>query len=359
MPKKKRKQSNVQKRNKIVLPKYFIVLSVALVAFIILLFCIQSFVGKTTPKKYAVTPEMKKLSSQNPPPGTLVDVGGFKMHIHCMGTGSPTVIFESGNADNSLTWSTVAPVIAQKTRVCTYDRAGHGWSQTNDKPYSLKNNVHNVHTLLGNAGVKPPYLLVAHSMGGIYVRNYYQKYPNEVVGMVLVDPSAEKVETVLDKKTSDEMNVLTEQSITELEDLLVDIKSGKIAANISQLESDPRYSKKDGDAAKILIATNPLEVETRIKELKNASTIFSQARASNLTNLGNIPLILLASDNKDVPDSDTMKSMYTMWHELQKEIANQSTRGVYRKVPNTTHFIQLDKPEEVNQAIMEVLNAVQ
>lgn len=351
MPKRKKQPKALKK---LLIP--FIVLLV----FILLLFSIRFIISKTTIKTSTLTPEMEKLALQAPPPGKMVDVGGFKMHLNCLGSGSPTVIFESGNGDNSLVWANIAPVIAQKNRACTYDRAGLGWSEADFKPYSLENNVNNFHALLVNAGIKPPYLLTAHSIGGIYARVYYQKYPNEVVGMVLVDPSAEKWQTALDKKTSDEVDALTFQSIKSLEDLFLDIKSGKIAADISQVDLDTRYPKKDGETVRILIATNPLQAETQIKELKNANNIFNQASTINLTNLGNIPLILLSSDTNAYPDMlKPLIPTYIKLHQLQQEIAKQSTQGSFKMVPGTTHYIQLDKPEAVIQAITEVLNKVQ
>jgi len=129
----------------------------------------------------------KRLMAQNPAPGQLVDAGGFKMHIHCTGEGSPTVILVSGLDDFSVMWSSVQPEIAKVARVCSYDRAGLGWSEASPSPRTSANMVKELHTLLVNANVEGPYVLVGHSFGGALARLYVHTYPDEVVGLVLVD----------------------------------------------------------------------------------------------------------------------------------------------------------------------------
>lgn len=124
-----------------------------------------------------------------PPPGELVDVGGYSLHINCVGEGSPTVILEAGSGANSVDWANIQPEVANTTRVCAYDRAGTGWSEPGPEPRDLQQIAGELHTLLGNAGIGGPYVLVGHSFGGLYVRMYAEMYPKEVAGMVLVDSS--------------------------------------------------------------------------------------------------------------------------------------------------------------------------
>jgi pimeloyl-ACP methyl ester carboxylesterase len=123
------------------------------------------------------------------PPGDMVDVNGHLMHINCIGEGSPTVILESGLGTMSADWANVQPQVAKTTRVCAYDRAGTGWSEPGPEPRDPQQIARELHTLLGNAGIDGPYVLVGQSFGGLYVRMYADRYPKEVEGMVLVDSS--------------------------------------------------------------------------------------------------------------------------------------------------------------------------
>ena len=125
-----------------------------------------------------------------PPPGRLVDVGGWRLHLNCLGKGSasqPTVILEAGAGDFSVDWSLLQPAVARFARVCSYDRAGSGWSDLGPRPRTMHQIIYELHTLLEKAGERPPYLLVGHSYGGLLVRLYQFTYPTEVVGMVLVE----------------------------------------------------------------------------------------------------------------------------------------------------------------------------
>jgi pimeloyl-ACP methyl ester carboxylesterase len=117
-----------------------------------------------------------------------VDVGGYRLHINCTGQGSPTVILEAAADMSSADWGWIQPGIAKHTRVCAYDRAGMGWSEPGPEPRDARQISTELHTLLTGAGIAGPYIMVGHSSGGLYVRMYAAQHPEEVVGMVLVDP---------------------------------------------------------------------------------------------------------------------------------------------------------------------------
>jgi pimeloyl-ACP methyl ester carboxylesterase len=123
------------------------------------------------------------------PPGQLVDVGGYRLHLQCLGSGSPTVIPESALGAGSSVWSWVQPGLAEVTRVCAYDRAGEGWSELGPDPEMPRRVADELHTLLSRAGVGGSLALVGHSFGGLYTRVYAARYPDQVVGMVLIDAS--------------------------------------------------------------------------------------------------------------------------------------------------------------------------
>src|SRR5947209_14532237 len=130
-------------------------------------------------------------ASHYPPPGKLVDIGGYRLHINCTGTGSPTVILDAGLGSTSLDWSKVQPGVARFTRVCSYDRAGYGWSDSGPGPRTSQQIVKELHLLLVHAQINGPYVLVGHSVGGLNMRLYAYRYPQEVAGMVLLDSTSE------------------------------------------------------------------------------------------------------------------------------------------------------------------------
>ena len=123
-----------------------------------------------------------------PPPGRLFQVGKTRLHLHEQGQGSPVVILESGIGATSLSWAVLQPKIAEFTKVVSYDRAGLGWSTHASGRRTVSGMVDELHCLLSEAQVKPPYVLVGHSFGGLLVRAYASTYPSEVAGLVLVDP---------------------------------------------------------------------------------------------------------------------------------------------------------------------------
>lgn len=127
-------------------------------------------------------------AADNPPVGKLVDIGGRNLHLVCMGSGSPTVIFESGAAEGFYTWWNVQQLLRDELRTCSYDRAGFGWS---DPPpaRSVAGYVEDLHALLDKSGEKPPFLLVGHSLGGSFVQHYYWRYPEGVAAIIALDPS--------------------------------------------------------------------------------------------------------------------------------------------------------------------------
>ena len=132
-----------------------------------------------------------------PMPGQLVDVGGRSLHLRCTGTGTPTVLLQPGAGEFSSNMGWIAPAVAQQTRVCVYDRAGRGWSDPADAPQDGAALVADLHTLLARAHVAGPYVVAGHSFGGLYTLAFAARYPDEVVGMVLLDSTAPKPATNL------------------------------------------------------------------------------------------------------------------------------------------------------------------
>jgi pimeloyl-ACP methyl ester carboxylesterase len=127
-------------------------------------------------------------------PGQLIDAGGFRLNLYCMGSGLPTVVFDSGWGDWAPVWSKVQPEVAKWTRTCSYDRAGYGFSDPGPKPHTSVRIAEQLHTALHHAGIAGPYILVGSAFGGDNVRVFADLYMSEVAGLVLVDADPNDVE---------------------------------------------------------------------------------------------------------------------------------------------------------------------
>jgi pimeloyl-ACP methyl ester carboxylesterase len=129
-------------------------------------------------------------ATAHPVPGQLIDVGGHKLHLNCTGSGSPTVVLEPGLGEASAVMGWIAPAVAADTKVCVYDRAGKGWSESADGPQDGAQTAADLHTLLERAYIPGPYVLAGHSFGGLYILTFAAHYPDQVAGMVLLDSTA-------------------------------------------------------------------------------------------------------------------------------------------------------------------------
>ena len=126
-------------------------------------------------------------ASQYPPPGVLVDAGGYRMHVHCTGNGPVPIVLISGLGGWSQDWSAVQPLLSRTSRTCSFDRAGYGWSDEAGAPRNGIAAIEDMRTALTAAGVTSPRIVIGHSLGGLLAQIYAQHYPAEVTGMVLVD----------------------------------------------------------------------------------------------------------------------------------------------------------------------------
>ena len=126
------------------------------------------------------------------PPGEMIEVDGLRYHLNCVGAGAPTVILEAGLGENSLSWFPIQDEISKGTQVCSYDRAGLGWSEGTRKSFSLNQISETLYKLLRKGNIEAPYIMVGHSRGGIYVRNFYHNFSPEVTEIVFLDSTHEQ-----------------------------------------------------------------------------------------------------------------------------------------------------------------------
>lgn len=278
----------------------------------------------------------------HPMPGRLVDVGGYKMHINCTGQGTPAVILDSGLGNSYAPWYKVQPQISQFVRVCSYDRAGIGYSDSSPHRRTSKDIAEELHTLLHNAGIPPPYVLVGHSMGGYDVRVYASLYRNEVAGMVLVDASHPQQE----QRFPQALNDMDKGWLRELEFMEFTAPFGV-----------PRLLGFCGDDAVIRAPEcNFHTVRETVAEWKAFSESAVQTAATG--SLGDMPLAVLSHDpgapEPGIP-ADLVKPTNDAFEQMQEELSHLSTRGTRMIAKNSSHYIQGDRPDVVIEAVRRVV----
>jgi len=274
--------------------------------------------------------------------GKLFDVGGFKMHINCTGQGGPAVILESGLGDTYLSWRKVQPQVAQFARVCSYDRAGIGYSDSSSRPRTSKVMAQELHALLQASGIAPPYILVGHSSGGYNVRLYASQYRNEVAGMVLVDASHPDQEN----RFPLELKNMEGTWLREAEFLEYTMPFG-IPRLMGLCEEEPIQRAAE---------CNFHTAREGAAELKAIPESASQTAATGL--LDDMPLAALSHDpNKPSADlpADIAKPTNDAWEKMQEELAHLSTRGTQTVAKNSAHYIQIDRPDVVIDAVRNVV----
>lgn len=306
-----------------------------------------------------------------PPPGKMVDVGGWRLHLNCTGkarAGQPTVILESGVGDFSTAWSLVQPKVSGFARVCSYDRAGDGWSDLGPHPRTMRQHVFELHTLLEKAGVPPPYVLVGSSYGGVLVRLYAATYPAEVAGMLLVDGGRLNPRRFINGKLVALPDIATGQAIP-LVKTGNPLREGDIpAAARAQIEAaakrtaptanEPPRDKLPADVQRMrtwvlsqvkhyAAYANPFEAE----EL----ALMIADRKSKEHPLGDIPLIVLTAGRPEYgPEKQALEDERT---KDQAMLTTLSRKGKQIVAKGSGHHIQIEVPELVIESIRELITA--
>ena len=300
---------------------------------------------------------------QFPAPGQLVDVGGYRMHIFCQGEGNLTVIVDTGLGDFSISWSQVQPEAARFSRICTYDRAGYGWSDPSPAPRTAQQIALELHTLLDKASVDGPYILVGHSLGGLDVRMYASLYPEEVVGMVHVDAMHEDVLTRFppERAQMDQQKMGTWGVMKFIAQFGILRMMGESAGE----QSLPAYIKQlpaDQQEVYTTLLSHPSYFEAAQGEMQLIGESCKQV--SELGDLGDLPLVVLTAEkSQDIDPLRAKPEVYEqtqiVWQTLQNELVSLSTNSTHVIAEGIGHFIHLDRPDLVIAAIRQVVDQSQ
>jgi pimeloyl-ACP methyl ester carboxylesterase len=300
------------------------------------------------------------------PVDQMVDVNGIQMRLDCRGSGSPTVILEAGGQSPALFWVRVQDEVAKFTRVCSYDRAGYGWSDPVHEAMLPQRVAEMLHALLEKAGEKPPYVMVGHSFGGVYVRTFTAQYPDEVVGMVLVDSSHEHQNqlTPATLAQSPEYVQGKNRMMTTLQLIQFAEPIGLLRAFKFLDAGVANYSLPESEKGSVLAQM----YRSGYMGAYARETIMMSNYSGQPEKLGDMPLIVLSQKIdaqymfKQIPPSvqsmELAQQMADVANDMWEELAALSTRGKWVIVEGTGHFIQLDKPQVVIDAIQEVFEQV-
>lgn len=273
------------------------------------------------------------------PPGKLIDVGGYKLHLYCSGQGGPTVVLDFGLDGSYLDWYFVQPEVASFTRVCSYDRAGYGWSDASPRPRVPSAMAEELHTLLQQAQEKPPYIVVGHSFGSFNALMFAHKYRDEVAGVVLVD------------------GMHPDQAVSFSLRQKLWLRMMQFTAPLGL----PRWRKWcGGNVSELTAIRKALNCRSRVYRTNYAQLAVLPETATQvcaLPSLGDLPLIVISRDpNRSAPGS--RPSAEDQWQSRQARLAQLSSKSRQIIAEGSGHEIPTKRPDVIANAIRKMIAAI-
>jgi pimeloyl-ACP methyl ester carboxylesterase len=293
-----------------------------------------------------------------PPSGKMIDVDGYRLHINIQGKGKPAVILDSGLGGASLDWALVQPKISEHTLVCSYDRAGIGWSDESSNKRTCQNMVDELHMLLHKAEIPAPYVLVGHSLGGINARLYASKYPNEVSGIVLVDAAHEDQMEKLPPPPGQNklIKLLTNHRVLQF---ITYIGIPRLFFSLPSIQK--LYDMFPINIRRAIFAKRSTTkyMKTSLKEMSCLKESLMQLKFSS-EDLGNIPLVVITAGKEPEGKENGYSQKWIdeqskIWKELQKELATLSENSTTLVAENSDHMIPYYQPTIIVDAVQEIM----
>lgn len=263
------------------------------------------------------------------PMDKLIDIGTHKLHIYCLGAGSPAIVIDVGAGGSYTSWQHVQEQLAEDTRVCAYDRAGYGQSEPGPMPRDGRRAADELHRLLQNAGEEGPFLLVGHSLGGLNMQVFAASYPEQVAGVVLLDPSP--------------LGWMMGDGFPELRDLFVqETAAMRAAADAARASSEP--AEQAQAAFWEAVASEHEELFGQTAQQVGAISTF-----------GRVPLLVIGATEPDSRFGDDSEAFRQFWNNESRKLATRSERGRFLLAEGSSHNIHLDAPQLVTDAVREML----
>jgi len=287
---------------------------------------------------------------RHPPPGNLYWVNGRAMRLECMGQGSPTIVLEAGGGKDGLTWAGIQPKLAVHTQVCSYDRAGLGWSDTGPSPRDADHVATELHGLLASAHIHIPVVLMGHSMGGLFIRDYAARYPTEVAGLVFEDSS-----TPLQNRQPAYRAFEEPRKDTRFDRFL---NEATIELGIPRLLGmcSGRSDQANGISQRLFYEDRchepfqAMEAEMENFDLSGQETV-------NTGPFGDMPILILFHDLAiDAPDIP--RSLIEETKTDQDAFLRLSTRTRRVIVKNSGHFVHFDRPDVVEREVTDLIDRI-
>lgn len=315
----------------------------------LLILLIAGLVLSTAYQAYASVNDLKVY----PAPGRMVDVGGYRLHINCVGVGSPVVVMEAGQSGWSTDWALVQPDIAKVTRVCTYDRAGYGWSEEGAQPRDSRQVGAELHTLLTKAGIDGKIILVGHSLGGLFVQYYAKTYPQEIAGIVLVD-SVHPEQSLQMKENVRKKYEGNLRALTLLTRIIAPTGLLRLANQPETIIAD----KLPGGYRDEVRALGFQSKAYRALDDEMANFEQSQSEVQNAGPLPKVPLAVISSTTlNNFPPGFSGDYMRNLWAELQADLAKSATMP-HSIASGSGHYIHLDQSQLVIDTVVEIVNMI-
>jgi pimeloyl-ACP methyl ester carboxylesterase len=265
----------------------------------------------------------------HPPPGSLYLVNGHRMYMQCSGNGSPTIILDAGLGGDDLVWSKVMPSLSQTTRVCAYDRAGYGWSEAVRSERDADHIADELHGLLEAANITGPIVLMGHSMGGMFIRDYASRYPQQVAGLIFVDSSTPFQNRLPAWKASREFQAPTWLSTS--------FKQLGFSAGIPRLLGQCSRGPQGEDSCHMNLATSASEWSNF--DRSGEETVHTGP-------YGDLPVLIFSHDPQLHPSE-----MDTEWTRMQSDLKKLSSRSVQIIAHGSSHFIQHDRADLIEREV--------
>ena len=282
------------------------------------------------------------------PEGEFLEIRGHKLHYMKKGTGSPTVVFDAGLGEGILSWSKIQNNVSEYASTISYDRAGIMWSERGNNPKSSKQISSDLHELLIKSKAQKPYIIVAHSLSGLTLRNFISEHNKDILGVVFVDVSH-----------PDQMNRFPKETSSLFNKTPAWLISFASSIGIVRLFFNPIYpNTKENDPINIKVkALRPKSISAAVEELQSFNSIAN--KAANITTFGNTPLVIITGASperyKYLKNEMLEKQFYNIWSELQQDLLKLSSDSKQILAKKSGHIVQMEQPEIIIKSIKKII----